>query len=152
MQSVYKFTICFTNTDHLLALAAANGKAKIAWKYTFCLSNFCNTAIVIIIKFILPVSSLSCEVLTLPFYLMHPCLFLFTVILQVEWMSDKIMKAFEDRRNNPFQFRHLQLCHSLAELNRVPDPKVSGVSLLKMWLIVLCYCLASDKSTLRYDY
>ena len=43
---------------------------------------------------------------------------------QVEWMSDKIMRAFEDRRNNPFQFKHLQLCHSLAELAKVPDPKV----------------------------
>ena len=43
---------------------------------------------------------------------------------QVEWMSDKIMRAFEDRRNNPFQFRHVQLCHSLAELSKVPEPKV----------------------------
>lgn len=43
---------------------------------------------------------------------------------QVEWMSDKIMKAFEDQRNNPFQFRQIQLCHSMAELSRVPDPKV----------------------------
>ena len=39
-------------------------------------------------------------------------------------MSDKIMRSFEDRRNNPFQFKHLQLCHSLAELARVPEPKV----------------------------
>ncbi|XP_064621428.1 cleavage and polyadenylation specificity factor subunit 2-like [Lineus longissimus] len=43
---------------------------------------------------------------------------------QVEWMSDKIMRAFEDRRNNPFQFKHVQLCHSLGELARVPEPKV----------------------------
>ncbi|XP_022244623.1 cleavage and polyadenylation specificity factor subunit 2-like isoform X2 [Limulus polyphemus] len=43
---------------------------------------------------------------------------------QVEWMSDKIMRTFEGARNNPFQFKHLQLCHSLPELNRVPDPKV----------------------------
>ena len=43
---------------------------------------------------------------------------------QVEWMSDKIMRAFEDRRNNPFQFRHVQLCHNLADLAKVPDPKV----------------------------
>uniref|UniRef100_A0A9J7XCP3 Cleavage and polyadenylation specificity factor subunit 2 n=1 Tax=Cyprinus carpio carpio TaxID=630221 RepID=A0A9J7XCP3_CYPCA len=27
---------------------------------------------------------------------------------QVEWMSDKLMRCFEDKRNNPFQFRHLQ--------------------------------------------
>nr|XP_054758654.1 cleavage and polyadenylation specificity factor subunit 2-like [Lytechinus pictus] len=43
---------------------------------------------------------------------------------QVEWMSDKVMRAFEDRRNNPFQFKHLKLCHNLKELAKVPDPKV----------------------------
>ncbi|KAI2652297.1 Cleavage and polyadenylation specificity factor subunit 2 [Labeo rohita] len=42
----------------------------------------------------------------------------------VEWMSDKLMRCFEDKRNNPFQFRHLSLCHSLADLARVPSPKV----------------------------
>ena len=39
-------------------------------------------------------------------------------------MSDKIMRSFEDRRYNPFQFKHLQLCHSMAELAQVPEPKV----------------------------
>uniref|UniRef100_A0A671SQ14 Cleavage and polyadenylation specificity factor subunit 2 n=1 Tax=Sinocyclocheilus anshuiensis TaxID=1608454 RepID=A0A671SQ14_9TELE len=43
---------------------------------------------------------------------------------QVEWMSDKLMRCFEDKRNNPFQFRHLSLCHGLADLARVPSPKV----------------------------
>lgn len=43
---------------------------------------------------------------------------------QIEWMSDKLMKSFEGARNNPFQFRHLQLCHTLAELQKVPSPKV----------------------------
>ncbi|TMS12734.1 Cleavage and polyadenylation specificity factor subunit 2 [Larimichthys crocea] len=43
---------------------------------------------------------------------------------QVEWMSDKLMRCFEDKRNNPFQFRHLTLCHSLVDLARVPSPKV----------------------------
>lgn len=43
---------------------------------------------------------------------------------QIEWMSDKLMKSFEGARNNPFQFKHVQLCHSLAELNKVPSPKV----------------------------
>ncbi|XP_062857770.1 cleavage and polyadenylation specificity factor subunit 2 [Trichomycterus rosablanca] len=43
---------------------------------------------------------------------------------QVEWMSDKLMRCFEDKRNNPFQFRHLSLCHSLQDLARVPSPKV----------------------------
>ncbi len=40
-------------------------------------------------------------------------------------MSDKIMRSFEDMRNNPFQFKHVHQCHSLAELNKVPEPKVS---------------------------
>lgn len=42
----------------------------------------------------------------------------------VEWMSDKIMKSFEGQRSNPFQFRHLTLCHKLQDLSRIPDPKV----------------------------
>ena len=32
---------------------------------------------------------------------------------QVEWMSDQILRAFEDHHANPFHFKHLQLCHSL---------------------------------------
>ena len=43
---------------------------------------------------------------------------------QIEWMSDKLMKSFEGARNNPFQFRHLRLCHSMNELAKVPSPKV----------------------------
>ncbi|VDP06542.1 unnamed protein product [Soboliphyme baturini] len=43
---------------------------------------------------------------------------------QVEWMSDKILRSFEEGRYNPFQFRHVQLCHSLAELARIHSPKV----------------------------
>lgn len=43
---------------------------------------------------------------------------------QIEWMSDKLMRSFEGARNNPFQFKHLQLCHSLFELSKVPSPKV----------------------------
>lgn len=43
---------------------------------------------------------------------------------QIEWMSDKLMKSFEGARNNPFQFKHLQLCHTMAELSSVPSPKV----------------------------
>ena len=38
---------------------------------------------------------------------------------QIEWMSEKLMKSFEGRRNNPFQFRHLKLCHNMAEVNKV---------------------------------
>ncbi|XP_049826787.1 probable cleavage and polyadenylation specificity factor subunit 2 isoform X2 [Aethina tumida] len=43
---------------------------------------------------------------------------------QIEWMSDKLMRNFEGARNNPFQFKHLQLCHSLHELSKVSSPKV----------------------------
>ena len=41
---------------------------------------------------------------------------------QIEWMSDKLMRSFD--RQNPFNFRHLKLCHSAAELDKVPAPKV----------------------------
>ena len=44
--------------------------------------------------------------------------------VQIEWMSEKLMRNFEGKRNNPFQFRHLKLCHSMSELNKVPSPKV----------------------------
>ncbi|XP_063705620.1 probable cleavage and polyadenylation specificity factor subunit 2 [Culicoides brevitarsis] len=43
---------------------------------------------------------------------------------QIEWMSDKLMKSFEGARNNPFQFRHVQMCHSMKDLANVPSPKV----------------------------
>lgn len=43
---------------------------------------------------------------------------------QIEWMSEKLMRNFEGKRNNPFTFRHLKLCHSIAEVNKVPSPKV----------------------------
>jgi len=43
---------------------------------------------------------------------------------QVEWMSDRMMKTFEAGRNNPFQFKHITLCHSLADVNKLPSPKV----------------------------
>ncbi|GFO32279.1 cleavage and polyadenylation specificity factor subunit 2-like [Plakobranchus ocellatus] len=42
---------------------------------------------------------------------------------QVEWMSDKLMRTFEGQRNNPFQLKHVRLCHNLAELAKVPEPK-----------------------------
>ncbi|RWS25149.1 cleavage and polyadenylation specificity factor subunit 2-like protein [Leptotrombidium deliense] len=43
---------------------------------------------------------------------------------QVEWMSDKIMRSFEGQRNNPFQFKHLQLCHVYNDILRVREPRV----------------------------
>ncbi|VDM96391.1 unnamed protein product [Thelazia callipaeda] len=51
---------------------------------------------------------------------------------QVEWMSDKVLKSFEVGRYNPFQFRHVQLCHTLLDLIRVRSPKVVLVSGLDM--------------------
>ncbi|KAL3313093.1 hypothetical protein Ciccas_008309 [Cichlidogyrus casuarinus] len=47
----------------------------------------------------------------------------------IEWMSDKMMKTFEDQRVNPFAFRHMQLCHTLDQLDLVPEPKVVLASL-----------------------
>ncbi|KAK6644493.1 hypothetical protein RUM43_000760 [Polyplax serrata] len=43
---------------------------------------------------------------------------------QIEWMSEKLMRSFEGARNNPFQFKYVQLCHSFSELSKVPSPKV----------------------------
>ncbi|GAU88227.1 hypothetical protein RvY_00967 [Ramazzottius varieornatus] len=43
---------------------------------------------------------------------------------QIEWMSDKLMKNFEDQRQNPFAFHHVQLCHTQNELRKVRSPKV----------------------------
>ena len=40
-------------------------------------------------------------------------------------MSDRIVRAFEDKRNNPFTFKHIKLCHSMAEIDALPEPKVS---------------------------
>merc|ERR550534_924592 len=39
-------------------------------------------------------------------------------------MSDRMMKSFEDVRTNPFAFKHIQLCHSLKEIEKLPEPKV----------------------------
>ena len=41
---------------------------------------------------------------------------------QVEWMNDKIVQSFEAGRYNPFDFKHIKLCRSLAELNRIQTP------------------------------
>ncbi|XP_030038036.1 probable cleavage and polyadenylation specificity factor subunit 2 [Manduca sexta] len=43
---------------------------------------------------------------------------------QIEWMSDKLTRAFEGARSNPFALRHLHLCHSVAEVTRTPGPKL----------------------------
>merc|ERR1719192_775259 len=39
---------------------------------------------------------------------------------------------FREKRSNPFQFRHLKLCHSMAEVNKVPAPKVVLASMPDM--------------------
>jgi len=51
---------------------------------------------------------------------------------QIEWMSEKLMKLMGDRKSNPFQFKHLKLCHSMAEVNKVPAPKVVLASMPDM--------------------
>ena len=51
---------------------------------------------------------------------------------QIEWMSEKLMKQMGDRKANPFQFKHLKLCHSMAEVNKVPAPKVGLASMPDM--------------------
>ncbi len=43
---------------------------------------------------------------------------------QVEWMSDKIVRQFEETRANPFHLRYVKLCHDLNELEKVRAPKV----------------------------
>ena len=51
---------------------------------------------------------------------------------QIEWMSEKLMKQMGDRRANPFMFKHLKHCHSMAEVNKVPSPKVVLASMPDM--------------------
>ncbi|PAV88691.1 hypothetical protein WR25_20133 isoform C [Diploscapter pachys] len=51
---------------------------------------------------------------------------------QVEWMSDKIMKAFQQSQVNPFNFRYMKLCHSQQELAKVRSPKIVLCSNLDM--------------------
>merc|ERR1712179_642144 len=40
--------------------------------------------------------------------------------------------GLREKRSNPFQFRHLKLCHSMAEVNKVPAPKVVLASMPDM--------------------
>jgi cleavage and polyadenylation specificity factor subunit 2 len=42
-------------------------------------------------------------------------------------MSDKILRSFEENRNNPYNLKHVRLCHNLAELAKIPEPKVGGL-------------------------
>ena len=42
----------------------------------------------------------------------------------LEWLSESVMQTFDARRENPFQFRSLRLCHALEDLDRFPGPYV----------------------------
>ncbi|RHY26825.1 hypothetical protein DYB32_007250 [Aphanomyces invadans] len=42
----------------------------------------------------------------------------------LEWCSERISKNFDIGKPNPFNFTHVNLIHSLDELDRLPSPKV----------------------------
>ena len=46
---------------------------------------------------------------------------------QVEWMSDKIMRMFEDHRTNPFQFRCVYVSSSLVLRPSITANVVEGL-------------------------
>jgi cleavage and polyadenylation specificity factor subunit 2 len=43
---------------------------------------------------------------------------------QMEWMSEKLQERFQQQRENPYNLRHVQLVHSLEELDRISKPRV----------------------------
>lgn len=47
------------------------------------------------------------------------CIFIeSTSLFKVEWMSDKIMRMFEDQRSNPFQFKYAhKYIHCIIKLH-----------------------------------
>lgn len=40
----------------------------------------------------------------------------------IEWMSENILREFENSRDNPFKFRNLQLKQHLSDLEHLPQP------------------------------
>lgn len=42
----------------------------------------------------------------------------------LEWMGQSMMKAFEGDRANPFELRNIKLCHSMADIHALPEPRV----------------------------
>lgn len=42
----------------------------------------------------------------------------------IEWMSDNVSNKFDLNRENPFHFKNVHLCHSRAEVDALPSPKV----------------------------
>lgn len=43
---------------------------------------------------------------------------------QLEWMSEDIVKGFDERRENPFLFKHIKLKHNLKDLEKINQPMV----------------------------
>lgn len=43
---------------------------------------------------------------------------------QIEWMSQGMMNSFDQKRDNPFSFQHLKLCHKIEELESIPGPRL----------------------------
>lgn len=72
----------------------------------------------------------------------------------LEWMGQAMMKGFETERRNPFELRHVRLCHSLAEVAALPEPRVvlaSGDTLDTGFSRALFASIASQsKSTLLF--
>ncbi|CAG8500288.1 3142_t:CDS:2 [Acaulospora colombiana] len=50
----------------------------------------------------------------------------------LEWMSDAINRQFDSKRENPFEFRYLRLCHRYKDLSKYPGPKVVLASNLSL--------------------
>eukprot|EP00871_Galdieria_phlegrea_P000397 jgi/Galph1/1358/GphlegSOOS_G6043.1 len=50
----------------------------------------------------------------------------------MEWMSDAAINKFDSTRENPFNLRHIHLCHSRSELNALSSPKVVLASLASL--------------------
>ena len=40
----------------------------------------------------------------------------------IEWMSENILREFENSRDNTYKFKHLQLKHHLSDLEHLPQP------------------------------
>lgn len=54
----------------------------------------------------------------------------FFPLLQLEWMSDDIGRAFDLQRSNPFELRNVHIIHSLEELDELGDePRVRWSSI-----------------------
>lgn len=42
----------------------------------------------------------------------------------IEWMSDKVIQKFTQKREQPYEFKNAKLCRSISEVNSIADPKV----------------------------